>query len=136
MATVPEEYHDLFEGETYAIVATVMPAGTPHLTPVWIDIEHEDDEDRILFNTLEGRQKARNVARDPLVGVCVLDPEDPYRWASVRGRVVEVTSEGADEHIDSLARQYMGVEEYPNHDTEEGDRLIVRISPLRVMTSG
>jgi PPOX class probable F420-dependent enzyme len=136
MASIPDEFHDLFERETYAIFATLMPGGTPQLTPVWIDHERADGDDRVLVNTATTRQKERNVRRNPKVGVCVLDPDDPYRYVSVRGVVDEVTTEGAVAQIDRLARRYMGVEEYPGHDQEEGDRVIIGIEPLRVVTSG
>src|SRR6056297_2594481 len=123
MESIPEEFHDLFERETFANFATLMPKGTPQVTPVWID---RDDSDHLLVNTARGRQKEKNVERDPSVGLCVMDPDDPYRYVSVRGEVVEVTEEGAVEHIDELARRYMGVEEYPNHGEESGPRVIVR----------
>ena len=133
MESIPESFADLFERETFANFATVMADGTPQVTPVWID---RDDEGHLLVNTARGRQKERNVERDPKVGVCVMDPDDPYRYVSVRGEVVEVTEEGAVEHIDELARRYMDVEEYPNHGEESGPRVIVRIRPDRVTTSG
>jgi len=130
-ATIPEAVVDLFERETVAVLGTVMPDGTPHLTPVWID--HDGDD--ILVNTAEGRQKERNVRENPRVGVCVLDPEDPYRYVSVRGRVAAVTTDGADAHIDALAARYMGVDTYPHHGDERGPRVIIRIRPDRVVTS-
>jgi len=133
---IPERFHDLFDDANFATFATVMPAGTPHQTIVWIDREVVDGEDRVLVNTERGRQKDRNVQRNPLVGVCIMDPEDPYRYVSVRGSVEEVTAEGADDHADALARQYMGVEVYPNREEEEGERVIVRVEPLRVTGTG
>jgi PPOX class probable F420-dependent enzyme len=136
MTSIPAEFDDLFERETFAVFATMMPAGTPQLTPVWISSETVDGDDRILVNTARNRQKERNVKRNPLVGLCVMDPEDPYRYVSVRGEVEEVTNEGAEEHIDRLARRYMGVEEYPHHGEEAGERVIIRIEPLAVSTSG
>lgn len=128
-ATIPDAVIDLFERETFAHFGTVMPDGTPQITPVWID--HDDDD--ILVNTAQGRQKERNVARNPRVGLCVLDPADPYRYVSVRGRVVEVTTEGAVEHIDALARRYMDVDEYPHHGEERGPRVIIRVRPHAVV---
>ncbi|UPV73117.1 PPOX class F420-dependent oxidoreductase [Halorussus limi] len=133
MESIPEAFRDLFERETFANFATLMPGGTPQVTPVWID---RDDEGHLLVNTARGRRKTKNVERDPKVGVCVMDPDDPYRYVSVRGEVVEVTEDGAVEHIDELARRYMDVEEYPNHGEEAGPRVIVRIRPDRVVTSG
>ena len=133
MESIPDPFHDLFERETFAVFGTLMADGTPQLTPVWID---RDDEGHLLINTARGRQKERNVERDPKVGVCVMDPDDPYRYVSVRGEVAEVTEDGAVEHIDALARRYMGVEEYPNHGEESGARVVIRIRPDRVVTGG
>jgi PPOX class probable F420-dependent enzyme len=129
---IPETHRDIFERESYAHLATVMPDGTPQVTPVWVD--HEDGE-YVLVNTARGRRKEKNVKRNPKVGVSVLDPDDPYRYVSVRG-TAELTEEGAVEHIDELARQYMGVDEYPHHGEESGPRVIVRISIENVVTSG
>lgn len=131
-ATIPEAFVDLFERETFAHLGTVMPDGTPQITPVWVD--HDGDD--VLINTARGRQKERNVTRNPKVGVCVLDPDDAYRYISIRGEVVEVTEEGAVEHIDELARRYFGVDEYPHHGEEQGPRVKIRIRPHRVTTSG
>ena len=136
MAAIPEQFHDLFETDVVATFGTLMPAGTPHMTPVWIDRETVDGEDRVLVNTARERQKERNVTRDPKVGVCVTDPDDPYRYVSIRGEVTEVTEDGAVEHIDELARRYFDVERYPNHDDEDTPRVIIRIRPDRVVTGG
>ena len=131
MADVPEAFHDLFERESFASFATVMPDGTPQVTPVWIDY----DGDHVLVNTARGRQKERNVRANPQVGVLVLDPDDPYRYVSIRGTVTAVTEDGAVEHIDELARRYMDVEEYPNHGEERGPRVVIRIRPDRVVST-
>ncbi|WP_132057752.1 PPOX class F420-dependent oxidoreductase [Halorussus amylolyticus] len=141
MDAIPEEFGDLFERQTFASFATVMGDGTPQVTPVWIDIDGEgnldiDGEGNLLVNTARGRQKERNVERNPKVGLCVMDPDDPYRYVSVRGEVVEVTEDGAVEHIDELARRYMDVDEYPNHGEESGPRVVIRIRPDRVVTNG
>jgi PPOX class probable F420-dependent enzyme len=134
MERVPEAYHDLFERRTFAHVATMLPDRMPHVTPVWVDYDVEDGY--IEFNTARGRRKERNVQSNPRVGVSMLDPEDSYRFCSAWGEVAEITSDGAVEHIDALARRYMDVEEYPNHGEEEGERLIVRIAPHHVVTGG
>lgn len=131
-ATIPEAVIDLFERETFAHFGTVMPDGTPQITPVWID--HDGDD--ILINTARGRLKERNVSRNPRVGVCVLDPDDPYRYVSVRGTVVEITTDGAAEHIDTLARRYMDAQEYPHHGEEQGPRVLIRVRPTDVVTNG
>jgi PPOX class probable F420-dependent enzyme len=129
---IPESHVDILEAESYAQIATVMPDGTPHVTPVWVD--HEDRE-YVLVNTARGRRKEKNIRANPKVGVSVLDPEDPYRYVSVRGTAT-LTEEGAVEHIDRLAQQYMGVEEYPHHGEESGARVIVQIPAENVVTSG
>jgi PPOX class probable F420-dependent enzyme len=130
MSAIPAEYHDLFEHPTTAHVVTLFPDGRPHATPVWID--YDLDDDRLLVNTERGRQKARNVERDPTVAVSMTDPDDPYRFLSVTGKVTDVTTEGAREHIDELARRYLGVEEYPN--PIETERILLRIRPDDVLT--
>jgi len=129
---IPESHVDVFESESFAHLATVMPDGTPHVTPVWVD---HDDREAVLVNTARGRRKERNVRRNPKVGVSVLDPTDPYRYVSVRGEA-ELIEEGAKDHIDELARQYMDREEYPHHGEESGPRVIVRIPAEEVVTSG
>jgi len=129
---IPESHVDVFESESFAHLATVMPDGTPHVTPVWVD---HDDREAVLVNTARGRRKERNVRRNPEVGVSVLDPTDPYRYVSVRGEA-ELIEEGAKEHIDRLARRYMDREEYPHHGEESGPRVIVRIPADRTVTSG
>ena len=132
MASIPAAYRDLFERKTFAGFATVMPDGTPQVTPVWIDYDGE----YIVVNTARGRQKERNVQANPKVGVVAMDPDDPYRYISVRGEVVEVTEEGAVEHANDLARRYMGIEQYPNLGEEQGPRVMVLIRPDRVIASG
>ena len=132
MSSIPESYHDLFERKTFAHIATVMPDGTPQVTPVWVDYDAE--RDRLLVNTVRGRRKERNLAANPKVGVSMLDPDDAYRWCSVRGEVTALTEDGAVEHIDALARRYLDVEEYPSHDAEDAPRVIVEIRPDSVVT--
>lgn len=132
METIPESFHDLFERKSFGNFATVMPDGTPQVTPVWVDY----DGDHVLVNTARGRQKERNVRQNPKVGISVFDPEDPYRYVSVRGEVDEVTEDGAVEHINELAQRYMGQEEYPNLGEERGGRVLIKIRPDRVVTSG
>ncbi len=133
MEAIPDAFMDLFERETVAHFATMMPDGTPQVTPVWIDV---DDAGYVLVNTARNRQKERNVRENPKVGVSIPDPEDPYRYLSIRGTVETVTADGAVEHIDRLTRRYFGRDEYPHHGDEVGERVIIRIRPDRVIASG
>ncbi len=109
MDKIPENYLDLFEKRAFGNLATLMPDGHPQVTPVWVDY----DGTYVLFNSARGRQKDRNVRRDPRVAVAVQDPDNPYRYLEIRGRVVEITEEGADAHIDKLAKKYLGMDKYP-----------------------
>ena len=132
MERIPPEYDDLFDDETFAHFATIMPDGIPQVTPVWID---KDDEGYVLVNTARNRRKEKNVRQNPNVGLSIPDPEDPYRYVSIRGVVETVTTEGAIEHIDQLTQRYFGREEYPHHGDEVGERVIIRVRPERVVTS-
>ena len=134
MAEIPSSHRDLFEKKTFAHFATLMPEGTPQVTPVWVD--YDADRGHVLVNTARGRRKEKNVRANPKVGIEISDPEDPYRYVSVRGEVVEVTEDGAVEHIDALTRRYFEQDEYPNKGEERGPRVMIRIEPDRVVTSG
>ena len=128
---IPDDYLDLFKKKAFAYVATLMPDGSPQVTPVWIDYDGE----YVLFNTARGRQKDRNLKRSPQVALAISDPDNPYRYLQVRGRVAEATEEGADEHIDKLAQRYLGVERYPYRQPGEV-RVIYKIVPERVTVWG
>jgi PPOX class probable F420-dependent enzyme len=104
-----------------------MPHGQPQVTPVWVAY----DGRHILVNTAEGRQKDKNLQRDGRVALSILDPDNPYRYLEVRGRVAERTLEGADEHIDSLSFKYLGQKKYPYRQPNEV-RVIYRIEPEHV----
>lgn len=113
----------------FAHLATVEPDGSPQVTPVWVDVREE--EDLILVNTAEGRRKVRNIRRNPQVAIDVIEQENPYNMVSIKGEVVEITAEGADEHIDSLAKKYLGKDKYPFRQPGE-KRLILKIRPEQV----
>ncbi len=115
------------EGKNFATVSTLMSDGSPQASVVWID----SDDDHIIFNTAEGRLKTKNIHRDPRVAITVLNADDPYEQVTVRGRVVEMTHDGADEHIDGLAKKYLGQDRYPGHTSEE-QRVTVKIAPDRI----
>lgn len=126
--TIPSEFQDLFEKKTFAHLATLLPNGAPHVTPVWID--YDVNADRLLVNTERGRRKEKNVRNDPRVAISMTDPDNPYRMLSVTGEVDEVTTDGAREHIDKLAKRYMGEDEYPNPIQTE--RVIISIRPEHI----
>ncbi|MFC3478398.1 PPOX class F420-dependent oxidoreductase [Halobacterium litoreum] len=130
MVAIPAEYHDLFEKRSFLSFGTLTPDGAPHVTPVWVS--YDEDAEHILVNTARGRRKDKNLRNDGRVGGCILDPDDPYRYVGFQGEVVELTTDGAVEHIDELARRYMDVDEYPHHGEEDGERVLVRIEPTRV----
>ena len=109
MVTIPEQYRDLFTKKAFAHLATVGADGAPQVTPVWVDF----DGTHVRFNTAQGRVKVKNLARDPRVALSIQDPDNPYRYVQVRGRVVEATERGADAHIDALAKKYLGQDKYP-----------------------
>lgn len=128
MVAIPSEYHDLFERRTFVHFATLLPDGRPHVTPVWVDYDAEAN--RLEVNTERHRQKTRNVERDPWVGLSMTDPEDPYRALSVVGEVDTITTEGAREHIDQLARRYTG-DDYASE--VQSERVRLRIRPDRIL---
>lgn len=130
MASIPDDFHDLFEKQTLAHLSTLLPDGAPHSTPVWVD--YDSEADRLLVNTERGRRKEKNVRNDPRVAVSMTDPDQPYRMLSVRGEVDKLTTEGAREHIGELAKRYMGEEKYPN---PEAERIIISIKPEDVSHS-
>jgi PPOX class probable F420-dependent enzyme len=123
-AQLPEAAQKLFREPNFGHLATLMPDGSPQVTPVWVDF----DGKFILVNTAEGRRKPKNIRRDPRVAISVTSKEDPYRMVTVRGRVTEVTREGADEHIDKLAKKYLGQDKYPFRAPGER-RVIFKIEP-------
>src|SRR5260221_6785775 len=101
---IPEKYRDLFSKRAFASLATLMPDGQPQVTPVWCDIE----ADLVVVNTPKGRQKDKNMRRDPRAALTVIDPENPYRYLEIRCRVVQITGNGADAHIDQMAKKHLG----------------------------
>ncbi len=116
---------ELAREPNYAAVTTLLPGGHPQTHPMWADA----DDEHLLINTEVHRQKFKNVQRDPRVTLMIRDEKDPFRWAEVRGEVVEaVRGPQAREHIDELSRKYFGGS-YPN--PIESERVILKIAPLR-----
>jgi len=129
---IPESFRDLVERKkAFAALATINADGTPQVTPVWIDW----DGTHLRVNSARGRVKDRNLRRNPAVAVSLQDPDNPYRYLQVQGRVVETTEAGADAHIDALARKYLGQDRYPYRRPGEV-RVIYLIRPERVQTMG
>ncbi len=104
-----EKYQDLFTKKAFANLATLMSDGSPQVTPVWVDY----DGTNILVNSAKGRVKDKNMRGNPRVSLAISDPENPYRYLEARGRVVEITEAGADEHINRMAKKYLGKDVYP-----------------------
>jgi PPOX class probable F420-dependent enzyme len=124
-------YRDILDKKAFAHLATVGADGRPQSTPVWCDF----DGTHVRVNTARGRAKDRNLQRNPRVALSALDPDNPYRYVQVRGRVAEMTEQGADAHIDALAKKYLGQDRYPYRRPGEV-RVIVRIAPERVQAMG
>jgi anthraniloyl-CoA monooxygenase len=128
---IPAEFQDLFRKRSYGHLATLMPDGTPHVTPVWVDY----DGRFVLVNSAAGRQKDLNMDKRRQVALEIPDPDNPNRYLLVRGPVVEITGVGADAHLDQLARRYLGLEVYPDSWRFPGEvRRLYKIEPRKVTT--
>ena len=120
----------LIEGRNFAHLATISNDGSPHVAPVWID----HDGDVILINTAMGRIKQKNTTNDPRVSISIVDQNNPYTRVTIKGKVTQQTKQGADAHIDKLAKKYTGSDKYQNRQPGE-QRVILRIEPLSVLSS-
>ena len=128
MNKIDENSAKLLREKNFAILATVDAKGHPQVTPMWVDI----DGDHVILNTAMGRVKQKNTARDPRVAVAVLDMDDPYRYVMIRGRVEEqIPDQTAEDHIDKLAKKYLGKDKYPFRQTGE-KRVLLKIVPEHV----
>jgi PPOX class probable F420-dependent enzyme len=128
--SIPDKYRDLLTKKVaFANLATLMPDGRPQVTPVWFDF----DGTNLIINSARGRQKDLNVRRDPRVALTIVDPENPYRYLEVRGRVTDITQEGARDQINKLAKKYMGKDVYPGPPDEVRVTYIVLTEKLQVM---
>jgi PPOX class probable F420-dependent enzyme len=125
MAVIPDRYLDLLTQKTaFAELATVMPDGSPQVTPVWFDYTNGV----VRVNTAKGRVKQRNMTEGSPVALSIMDPDNAYRYVQIRGKVTRVTEQGADAHIDSLAKKYLGKDKYPW--SRPGDvRMMFEITP-------
>jgi PPOX class probable F420-dependent enzyme len=130
-AAIPGSHADLFSKIAFANLATINADGTPQVTPVWIDW----DGKHVLVNTAQGRVKDRNLRKNPKVAISIMDPDNPYRYLAIQGRVINVTTNGADAHIDKMAKKYMGKDSYP-YRTPTEVRVLYTIEPEKVHALG
>jgi PPOX class probable F420-dependent enzyme len=130
-AKIPETYKDLLQKKAFANLANLMADGRPQVTPVWFDL----DGSHIRINSAKGRVKDKNMRRNKNVALSITDPDNPYRHLDVQGEVVEITEQGADAHIDALAKKYLGKDQYPYRQPGEV-RVIYKIRPDRVTQMG
>jgi PPOX class probable F420-dependent enzyme len=132
VATIPEKYLDLLQQKkAFAALATTMSDGSPQVTPVWFDYNNGI----VRVNTAKGRVKARTLKQGSPVALAIVDPDNPYRYIQIRGRVERVTEAGADSHIDSLAKKYLGKDKYP-HAAPGEVRLMCEIEPVSASGMG
>ena len=129
--TIPANFMDLFKKPAFASLATLNADGSPQVTPVWCDF----DGTHVIVNTARGRMKHRNLERDPRVAMSIADPENPYRYLGIQGRVAEITEAGADAHIDRMAKKYLNKDKYP-FGTAGEVRVLVKITPVKIHTMG
>jgi len=128
---IPEKYADLLEKQAFGNLGTLMKDGSPQVTPVWVDY----DGKHVRINSAKGRVKDKNMRRDPRVSIALQDPANPYRYLEIRGRVVEITEKGADDHINKLAKKYLGKDIYPFRQPGEV-RVLYKIEPEKVSSMG
>jgi PPOX class probable F420-dependent enzyme len=132
MVAIPEQYLDLLQQKkAFANLATVMPDGSPQVTPIWFDYTGG----LVRVNSAKGRVKSRNMSEGARVAVAIVDPENPYRYIQIRGRVARVTEQGASEHIDSLSKKYLGKDKYPFGQPGEV-RVTFEIEPTSTQVMG
>ena len=128
---VPEKYADLLKKKAFANLGTLNGDGSPQVTPVWVDY----DGKHVRINSAKGRVKDKNMRRDPRVSISLQDPANPYRYMEIRGKVVEITENGADDHINELSKKYLGKPVYPFRKPGEV-RVIYKIEPEKVSVMG
>ncbi len=131
MAQLEGRSRELLQEPNFCFVATVRRDGTPHVAPVWVDV----DGDTVVLNSAKGRAWPANLRRDPRVTLTIANKDNPYEYVSIRGRLADESEAGADDHINAMAKKYLGQDEYPFRQPGE-ERIIVRIEPERVRYNG
>jgi PPOX class probable F420-dependent enzyme len=129
MKEITEPVAKLLEDKNFAFIATLMPDGSPQITPVWIDLDKNTNT--ILVNTASGRTKLDNISRDPRVAISVANQHNPYEMVAIRGEVVQQDTDNADEHADKLAKKYLNVDKYPFRTPNE-KRVLLKIKPGKI----
>ena len=119
----------IIKDKNFAFLGTIMKDGRPQVSPIWIDID--DNNNIILFNTAQGRIKHKNISRDPRVSLSLVNKNNPYSMVTIQGTVIEQTTIGADEHIDKLAKKYLNIDRYPSHSPSI-KRVICKIKPEKI----
>ena len=119
----------IIKDKNFAFLGTIMKDGRPQVSPIWIDID--DNNNIILFNTAQGRIKHKNISRDPRVSLSLVDKNNPYSMVTIQGTVIEQTTIGANEHIDKLAKKYLNIDRYPSHSPSI-TRVICKIKPEKM----
>lgn len=119
----------IIKDKNFAFLGTIMKDGRPQVSPIWIDID--DNNNILLFNTAQGRIKHKNISRDPRVSLSLVDKNNPYSMVTIQGTVIEQTTIGADEHIDKLAKKYLNIDSYPSHSPSI-KRVICKIKPEKM----
>jgi PPOX class probable F420-dependent enzyme len=128
---IPEKYADLLQKPAFGNLSTLMHDGSPQVTPVWVDF----DGKHVLVNSAKGRLKDKNMRRDPRVSISLQDPANPYRYLEIRGKVVDITEKGADDHINKMSQKYLGKPVYPYRQPGEV-RVLYKIEPQKVSSMG
>lgn len=131
MKTLPEIWKATLNKPVLVHLTTLMPDGSPQASPVWVDL----DGDAIVVNSAQGRVKDKNMRRDPRVAISAVDPENPYKAIMIRGRVAKISTDGAEAHIDRMAKKYLGKDKYPFRKPNEV-RVIYRIEPQQISAMG
>lgn len=119
----------IIKDKNFAFLGTIMTDGRPQVSPIWIDID--DNNNILLFNTAQGRIKHKNISRDPRVSLSLVDKNNPYSMVTIQGTIIEQTTIGADEHIDKLAKKYLNIDRYPSHSPSM-TRVICKIKPEKM----
>ena len=131
VAAIPDSHAALLTSTSFGSLATLNKDGSPQVTPIWFDW----DGTHVLINTAKGRVKDRNMKRDGRVSISIPDPANPYRYLGIQGRIVSVTEQGADAHIDKMAKKYLNKDTYPWKSPTEV-RVLFAIQPEKVHVMG